>query len=552
MRHILALITLSLLASISAHAEERLALIVANSDYESSIGRLANPANDAAVMKAALEDVGFSVTVSNDLDQRGLRRALRDHSDRLDAAGKGAVSFFYYSGHGAADSESAANYLVPLSAVIGRPSDLPIEGVSVNDVVRSFRQSKQNFVVIDACRNFPFPFANSRSIQKGMVPQKEQLGTLIAFATSPGTTASDEGADSGPYARALAAQLRVPGADHINIFKSVQVDVLAATNNQQFPWFRDGVPGRFQFTAAPVGLTTPTTIASVAAPASATRSLAKRDPIIDARYTPVTTKAPVISGSPSDLPAYSLFRECDTCPEMVSLPAGSIDWQTETTGKFDTRFKGPETRVQIKRFAVGRFEVTFEEWDVCAEINYCKGRGPYHPNQSVEQKRDAIVFDNTLGWDVVDGKPEQASNYLEYLSALTGGAYRLPSDAEWVYAARSQTSTKFYWGDQAPACNDFEASNGARTCTPPYAKTVGDFKPNNFGLYDMIGNVWEIVTACGADPEIRAATECGRLHARGGDTFQGPWRGSENDRPERLNLDLGHVSGKGLRVVREL
>lgn len=542
--------------ALPALAEKRLALVIANSNYSAKIGKLANPANDAGLIKTSLESVGFEVTLVEDLDQRDLRRALRDHRDRIEAAGPEAVSFFYYSGHGAADSETSANYLVPLNADIGRPRDLPIEALAVSEIVRSFSASKQNFVVIDACRNFPFEFADSRSISKGLIPERERRGTLIAFATSPGTVASDEGIGGGPYARALSKLISTPGSDHIDVFKGVQDEVDSETRGKQFPWYRDGVPGRFQFSAAPaiqIAATQPPVTAATASTTRPTRTLPKRDPIVDARRVSVDVRAPVIEGDPADLPNFSMFRDCETCPDMVILPAGNFQWRTQRSGEFNQNLSGPKTDASVGRFAIARFELQLGEHLECAKVNYCTMSDVDLSRAETEPKR-AMAFAGSFYWGMSSpGQPDAQARYVDYISTLTGAGYRLPSDAEWVYASLGGQNTKFYWGDQDPACNDLDAPNGAHTCDKTYDTTVGRFKPNQYGLYDMIGNEWELVTPCGEDPEVRIDVQCDWLMARGGDDFQGPWRGSENKSPEVWIITEGsNVGDKTLRLVREL
>lgn len=550
----------------TASAEKRLALIVANGEYDrGTIGRLVNPTNDARLMKDALEAVGFEVTMANDLTLTDLRRAVRDHRDRLSAAGAGSVSFFYYSGHGAADAEANGNFLVPIGAEIKRPRDLSIEGLSVSDIVRSFSEATNNFVVIDACRNFPFEFADSRSLQKGFIPAQEKRGTLIAFATSPGTTASDEGENGGPYARALSTILKMPGADHIDVFKGVQEVVDTETGGQQFPWYRDGVRGRFKFSATPAASTAPATTTTRAVanlpPAPATAM-----PFVDARSALPTTRAALITGDPADLPDFALFKECETCPEMVVLPAGTFKmsgspalWREDATA--------PRVEVNVERFAISRFETTNADWFACYGAGACPKLGfhdeadkrskPRHPfEMEWYTKLDAAYGDEDApSATYVDESNDSpvVSGYLRYAKSLMSGGYRLPSEVEWEYASLGGAETEYSWGDQPPT-RQASRPNGAQIAIGEeagYQKpvAVGSFRPNPFGLFDMIGNVWEVTSACGADPYARIAAECGSLVTRGGGSFDGPWEGAANNEPIRHD---NFLSGAGIRLARTL
>lgn len=538
-----------------AQAETRLALIVANSEYNSKIGRLSNPVNDAGLMKEALSEVGFEVTLATDLNQTELKRAIRDHRDRIEAAGDDVVSFFYYSGHGAADADAAGNYLVPLDADIRRPRDLPIEGLPVSQIVQSFGESMQNFVVIDACRNFPFEFADSRSVRKGFVPQPEKRGTLIAFATSPGTVASDEGDGGGPYARALATLIKTPGSDHIDVFKGVQDVVDEETNGFQFPWYRDGVRGRFRFSAASAVAPTPapnTEIVTTRAP----------DPVapaevtfVDARKALPTTEAPLITGDPASLPDFALFKQCEDCPEMVVLPGGAFQMDTLAAGDCCQQLSGPKTDAQVGRFAVSRFETTYSEWQACVDSGACISVPDWLDDYDMDNR--PVIFDYYAGMTELseDNRPIEIEKFIAYTDQQAGSPYRLLSEAEWVYASLGGASTKFYWGDQDPSC-DYGAFNGANNCDPgndrgPLSdRVVGSYRPNPFGLFDMFGNAWEIVDACSAeDPYTRVARECGGIAARGGGSSDGPWENSAN---EDYNRHDNWLSGMGMRLAKSL
>ena len=243
----LIMLCLSFFVTGLASAEQRIALVIANGAYQTSAGgALANPKNDGRIMAAALRDIGFDVTVVEDSSQKDMRRAILSHRAKLKAAGQGAVSFFYYAGHGATnsmDGAGGANYMIPVDARLQTKDDLYVEGVSLTDVVTSFADATMNFIVFDACRNFPFGSATSRSSYRGFVPVREKRGTLIAFSTSPGTVALDDSS----YARYLSEELKTPGADHLDVFKNVQIRVDQLTQGQQYPWFSDGVRGRFIF-----------------------------------------------------------------------------------------------------------------------------------------------------------------------------------------------------------------------------------------------------------------------------------------------------------------
>ncbi len=146
-------------------------------------------------------------------------------------------------------------------------------------------------------------------------------------------------------------------------------------------------------------------------------------------------------------------------------------------------------RIPGQNFEVGRYEVTFAQWDACVAAGGCDDSGPR-----------AAGGDN--GWGrgnrpVIEVSWDDAQSYVRWLSQRTGQRYRLRTSAEWEIAARAGTTTNFSWGAQDPVC-DQNARNGANfsACTDDRTRPVGSFQPNAFGLYDMHGNVWEWVEDC--------------------------------------------------------
>lgn len=173
----------------------------------------------------------------------------------------------------------------------------------------------------------------------------------------------------------------------------------------------------------------------------------------------------------------AVFRDCPECPEMVVVPAGEFTMGSED-GDFDEK---PVHGVTIaKAFALGKHEVTWDEWEACVAAGACD-------NGPVEESGG----DN--GWGkgrrpVIEVSWHDARAYVGWLnSRVSGEPYRLPSEAEWEYAARAGTTTAYHWGD---AFDSSKANNG-NTLVP-----VGDYAPNAFGLHDMHGNALEWVRDC--------------------------------------------------------
>ena len=182
------------------------------------------------------------------------------------------------------------------------------------------------------------------------------------------------------------------------------------------------------------------------------------------------------------LNAGSVFRDCPECPEMVVVPAGSfLMGSPEDEANRDSN-EGPLHRVTIgEPLAVGRYEVTFAQWDACRADGGCSHRDDHGWGRG-----DRPVVDVT--WNL-------AQHYVRWLSRETGRRYRLPSEAEWEYAARAGTTTRYWWGNDIGQnranCDGCGSAWDARQTAP-----VGSFQPNPFGLHDVHGNVREWVQDC--------------------------------------------------------
>ena len=211
--------------------------------------------------------------------------------------------------------------------------------------------------------------------------------------------------------------------------------------------------------------------------------------------------------------AGDVFRDCPSCPEMVVVPAGTFRMGSPASeeGRFDS--EGPQLRVTVKSFALGVTEVTFDEWNACVRGGGCGG---YRPGDEGWGRGARPVIN--VNWD-------DARAYVSWLSRETGESYRLPSEAEWEYAARGGTTTPFYTGTTISTGQANYSIDRGQT-TP-----VRTFAPNPFGLYDVHGNVWEWVEDCwhgsyrGAPSDGRAWTvggDCGRRVLRGGSWLYAP------------------------------
>lgn len=228
----------------------------------------------------------------------------------------------------------------------------------------------------------------------------------------------------------------------------------------------------------------------------------------------------------------ALIRDCPSCPDMIVIPPGDFTMGSPPSEAGRADDEGPQHRIHIKAaFALGRFDVTRAQFAFFASEAHlrrdakCDWSDPKLHGVSIQQRDNEPVV--CVTWDEADA-------YAAWLSAKTGQRYRLPSEAEWEYAARAGTEGARPWGD-APLRE--HANFGEDACCGPvasgadkwlYTSPVGSFPPNPFGLYDMLGNVWQWTDDCAgtyapapADSSAVQTGDCSRRMLRGGAWFQG-------------------------------
>ena len=226
-------------------AESRVALVIGNASY--SVSPLINPTNDATDVARRLEELGFKVILRLNAGQREMKRSVREFSAAM--RDHGDVGLFYYAGHGI--QSKGRNYLIPVSADIRNEYELEDESVDANLVLSAMAdaQSRVSIVILDACRNNPFAKA-FRSAGGGLAQMETTVGTLIAFATAPGSTAEDGVGRNGVYTKYLLASLREPDAEVERVFKRVAQGVAKETAGRQVPWVSSSLTGDFSFAMA--------------------------------------------------------------------------------------------------------------------------------------------------------------------------------------------------------------------------------------------------------------------------------------------------------------
>lgn len=242
------LATLTFTANASQALAKRVALVIGNSAYENA-STLANPANDATDMAAALRDLNFEVVVGTDLDNRGMRDTVREFGKALRGAD---VAMVFYAGH--AMQVNGKNYLAPVDTRLEYESDLDFETIPLSFIQRQMeREAKTILLFLDACRDNPLTrsfkqASRSQGAGDGLAEEKlNSSGILIAFATNPDNVALDGKGRNSPFTKAMLDNIKRPGIEISTLMTDVRVQVVNDTDGAQTPWINSALLGRFYF-----------------------------------------------------------------------------------------------------------------------------------------------------------------------------------------------------------------------------------------------------------------------------------------------------------------
>ncbi|CAH1660397.1 SUMF1/EgtB/PvdO family nonheme iron enzyme [Hyphomicrobiales bacterium] len=540
----------------------RVALVIGNSSY-TAVTKLPNAERDAEAIANTLVAMGFTVV-------RGLNLTKQEMVQRLEAfrqqAATAEVALFYYAGHGIQIDQK--NWMVSVNVRAGQRAEVLREAISLEDVVAAMSTASTKLIILDACRDNPFAGklqkgTSAEEIEPGLArPNIVDRGVLVAYATSPGSVAFDgpAGTAHSPFTQALLTHLTTKGLEIRQMFTKVRQSVVEQTSSQQTPWENSSLLKDI-YLAGRAPLTKVDEIEL-----SYWRSIeAGRDPqklieFLD-RF-PRGTFAPMAERALEQLmreaaQSIKVVKDCPTCPSMAALPGGTYLSGSAETDAERAAGELPQTRAQIRPFAIGRYPVTFEQWDQCRQDGGCRA----NPSDGGFGRTSRPVINVT--WN-------DAMEFVNWLRRKTGQAYRLPTEAEWEFAARSGISSERFWGrDPDRACRyanvlDLTAQRTVRLslqshgCADGFVFTspAGSFEPNMYGLFDMLGNVWQWTSDCWDQPartmstSANASESCRFRALRGGSWMSDPRNVRITSRqridPEDSDLNIG------FRVARDL
>ncbi|MER9256015.1 caspase family protein [Mesorhizobium sp. M0598] len=235
---IIAAFLLASFTTFEASADRRVAFVIGNSEYR-QFPALKNPARDAEDVSKTFRLAGFEVFVASDLTKLQFEEQFRNYLAAVDGADLAVV---YYSGHGF--QIGGENFLIPVDASLKQAADIEVQAVKLNDVLEQLRsKSKIQVIILDACRNNPFPRKNYwlrdqliTAGNAGLAQVRSSLNTLIAFATEPGAAAYDGAGELSPFSAAFSRRALAPNQEIRTVMAAVRRDVVEATNGLQVPW----------------------------------------------------------------------------------------------------------------------------------------------------------------------------------------------------------------------------------------------------------------------------------------------------------------------------
>jgi formylglycine-generating enzyme required for sulfatase activity len=413
----------------------------------------------------------------------------------------GAIGLFYYAGH--AIQVDGHNYLLPVDNTIDTEADVRHMAVDAGRVLGKMEDAgnELNIIILDACRNNPFPLS-FRNAEQGLAKMDAPAGVMVAYSSAPGSVAADGEGRNGLYTQYLLQQMAKPGLKIEEVFKQVRIAVAQETGKAQVPWVSSSLVSNFYFHFDTVVVQSPAAV-SVPAPGqndfdallwwSIKKSMNPADYQYYLRRDPNGTFADLValrldelSGSRQS--AVPSAAASPTCSSVVpnTAQAGEI-WKEPTTGMEFVYIPGgcylmgcgiffslvvcfsdeqPVHEVCVDGFWLGRYEVTQTQYQAITGTNpsgFAKG-GNYPV--------DRVSLDD-------------AQSFIGQLNSRSGKTFRLPTEAEWEYAARS--GGKDVGGNMCAGV--WDVWNDENSCDMIHP--VGQNQANGLGLYDMSGNVWE-------------------------------------------------------------
>lgn len=543
--------------------ESRLALVIGNSSYQDS--PLRNPKNDAADMAKTLESLGFEVILQIDTNHQKMTESIRTFGDRLNEE-KG-VGLFYYAGHGV--QVDGTNYLIPVNSPIKREDEVEFNSINVGSVLAKMQSANNdlNIIVLDACRNNPFEGTSRTALSRGLARIKPPGGSVVMYSAGEGEVASDGEGRNGTFTHHLLKGLSKPGMSLRQLIYETRVAVHKETDGEQLPWIESSLLQDFVFSTSPISKPVKTIAPRkpevqplFVKPAEANNGLGElfvntepsdarvRIMNIVERYRPgielntrkqydvLVTKPGftpwreqvVISGPHTEIQVtLNPINNTPTVPGFRAMGSASYTMGCSTGDRQCATNEKTQSPIKVQPFHISASEVSVAEFrQFIDETGYVtdaeKDAGGFNGCYIWTEKGGISRSYASWGWSKTsswknpgfkqgDDHPvtcvswNDAVAYTEWLSGKLGHHARLPTEAEWEFAARAGTTGPFANSSKESALCSF--ANGADKSASPggsrwtnkmkcrdgywFTAPVMSFKPNAYGLHDMLGNVRE-------------------------------------------------------------
>ena len=541
------ILTASILLTVSASSQQRaprVALLIGNANYPDTSTPLSSTIGDVRALANELRRSEFEIDIKENVNKDEMRAAIGIFTGKIRP---GMSALLYFNGFGL--QVGRQTFLLPINAQIWSEDDVRKEGIGLDATLAEMhrRGASVKIVIIDAARRNPYE-RRFRPTASGLAAVDTPDGTLAMYSAAPGKVINESAASPSLFVGELTKELRAPNLTAEEVFNRARVGVSRASNNEQVPWVVSSLVDEFYFRPArqALGQTPPPAPPPSTAKTTADAEAALPTPVpapLPPEPPPATAPPPAspqvakAEAAPPGKPG-DVFRDCPECGEVIVIAAGSFAMGSPM------EFEGPVHNVKIEKpFAIGRYEVTFDEWDRCVNEGGCK----HKPDDRGWGRGSRPVIN--ISW--LDAK-----EYITWLSDKTGKVYRLPTEAEWEYAARGGVNSPYWWGRDVGARN--ANCRECRTDSSPQTLPVGSFKANPFGLFDTAGNVAEWVEDCWNDsyrgaPANGSAWDAGqcRLRVLRGGAYDSQGRYLRAQSRFRYDSDV-RFSANGFRVLREL
>jgi formylglycine-generating enzyme required for sulfatase activity len=571
-------------------AQSKYALVIGNGNY-TNISKLNNAVNDANDMTATLQSLGFTVdkVLNGNLDQ--MENAITRLKNRLSVS-RNSYGFFFYAGHGV--QSNGVNYLIPVGVDIRNENSLRERAVSIQLMLAELNEAgnELNIVVLDACRDNPFGWA--RSGNRGLSAVSNQpADSIIMFATSAGSTASDGSGKNGLFTSQLLKNLKTSGLEVSELLRLTGADVVQTSNGQQIPAVYNQFFGTAYLGTAPAGVQPTSSAQTSATPPTGNihrapgvnessitiqreknlwvGTLAKYAVLIDGvevfslsngdsdyaiisngnhtieikqmgirwrtvqvnvnsesvtylmsvsstrvsltetERQPLGAAAPAVAVQPSASPTPTTTTPTTNTTPAPAVPTPSTSTQATTTpvepsrttetailihvegGTFQMgssngdRNERPVHQVTVSSFYISKYEVTQAEYEAVMGNNPSRYKEVNRPVENVSWL-NAIEYCNKLS--IKEGlTPVYSGSGNDITWNQSANGYRLPTEAEWEYAARGGNNVSLIY--EYSGSNNIDTVAWYKSNTRRGAQPVGTKAPNSLGLYDMSGNVCE-------------------------------------------------------------